>query len=209
MRCALERVGVRFHVTGQDNLRQMSSPVVFVANHMSALETQILPSVLEGAGRCTFVVKSSLLTLPVFGTVLKGFDPIAIGRNNAREDLQTVLVEGQSRIAGGQSVIVFPQGRRSIDFDPRRFNSLGMRLARRSCVPLVPIALYTEAWEIGSLLSDIGRIVPSRLVRIAIGEAIPPCAESKTMHETSLGFIESHIRNWEVERQAAALRPRL
>ena len=43
LRRSLEAVGVRFHVTGADVLDRQDGPYVFVANHMSALETQILP----------------------------------------------------------------------------------------------------------------------------------------------------------------------
>jgi 1-acyl-sn-glycerol-3-phosphate acyltransferase len=40
---ALENVGVRFEITGLDNLKSFEGPAVFIANHMSTLETFVLP----------------------------------------------------------------------------------------------------------------------------------------------------------------------
>ncbi len=198
MRRALERVGVRFDIQGQHRLAHLMGPVVFVANHMSALETQTLPAILQDAGPCTFVIKDSLLRLPMFGPVLRGFDPIVVSRADARQDLMTVLHEGRARLARGQSVIIFPQGHRSPEFDPQRFNSLGMRLARQAQVPLVPIALDTAAWEIGTLVSDIGRIVPTRPVRFAIGAPISPHLGGKAMQRESLAHIEQTLSTWKL-----------
>jgi len=196
LRRSLERVGVRFEIAGTEELAAVGGPFVFVANHMSALETQILPSVLQSAAPCTFIVKGSLLRIPVFGLVLRGFDPIVVGRTDPRADLAHVLKGGTQRLNAGVSVIVFPQGSRSPTLDPKTFNTIGMRLARHAGVALVPIALRTEAWEQGRLMKDIGWIVPERPVRFAIGTPIPPTVEGREAHRQSLAFITGYLEAW-------------
>ncbi|MCR9073392.1 MAG: 1-acyl-sn-glycerol-3-phosphate acyltransferase [Alphaproteobacteria bacterium] len=196
LRRSLESVGVRFEVSGVEGVDWGGGPYVFAANHMSALETQILPSVLSPAGPCTFVVKASLMRYPVFGPVLKAFDPIVVERVDAKADLRQVLLEGGRRLADGKSVIVFPQAHRTEAFDRKGFNSIGVRLARSAGVPVVPIALHTTAWSQGRWVSDIGWIRPIRPARFAIGTPVPVGTDSREAQEQVLTFIESRLADW-------------
>jgi 1-acyl-sn-glycerol-3-phosphate acyltransferase len=196
LRRSLESVGVRFEVSGLENTDWSGGPYVFAANHMSALETQILPSILSPAAPCTFVVKSSLMRYPVFGPVLKAFDPIVVERADPKADLRQVLGEGGKRLAAGMSVIVFPQAHRTVAFDRKGFNTIGVRLARAAGVPIVPIALQTSAWSEGRWLQDIGWIVPKRPVRFAVGKPITIDADSRVAQEQVVQFIESKLAGW-------------
>jgi len=194
LRWALESVGVRFEVSGLEAIDPEGGPYVFAANHMSALETQILPSILHPAGPCTFVVKASLLRYPVFGSVLRAFDPIVVGRVDPREDLRRVLDTGCTRLGRGVSVIIFPQARRTSTFERKSFNSIAVRLARAAGVKVVPIALHTETWTRGRWLSDIGWIVPERPARFAI--APPIAGDAPGAHDQVVAFIEATLAGW-------------
>ena len=97
------------------------------------------------------MVKESLLKYPFFGPVLGSREPIVVGRSNPREDLVAVLEGGEARLKQGRSVIVFPQSTRSSVFDPAHFNTIGVKLAKRAGVPVIPVALKTDAWGNGNL----------------------------------------------------------
>jgi len=97
----MESVGMQLTVEGLEHLRGLDGPVVFVGNHMSTLETFVLPSIIQPVRPVTFVVKESLLTYPVFGPVMRSRNPVAVGRSNPREDLKAVLEGGQERLARG------------------------------------------------------------------------------------------------------------
>lgn len=197
LRRSLESVGVRFEVAGAEALRQRGGgPYVFVANHVSALETQILPSILQDSAPCTFVVKSSLVTYPIFGRVLRAFNPIVVGREDPRADLRQVIEQGSDRLRDGISVIIFPQAHRTATFDRKVFNSIGMRLAKAAGVPIVPIALDTGAWSQGRLVTDIGWITPDRPVRFAIGDPIKVTAAGQAAHQETIAFIEATLAEW-------------
>lgn len=196
LRRAFERVGVRFEISGDERLGELTGPVVFVANHMSPLETQVLPTILAAAAPCTFVVKPSLLAYPLFGRVLKAFDPIVVSRTDPKGDLEVVLREGKARLRQGISVIVFPQAQRTPGFDPKAFNTLGMRLARAAGVSMVPVALDTAAWRPGRLFKDFGRIDPSRPTRFAIGPPVPVGSNGMDAHRQVVSFIEERFADW-------------
>jgi hypothetical protein len=45
---------------------------------------------------------------------------------------------GLARLKQGISIVVFPQTTRMVDFDASQFNSIGVKLAKKAGVPVVP-----------------------------------------------------------------------
>jgi len=193
----LESVGVRFEIENLDVPYRISGPCVYIGNHMSTLETFILPCLLQPARNTTFIVKESLTRFPVFGPVMRSRDPITVGRRDPRGDLKVVLEGGQERLEGGTSLIVFPQTTRSSTFDPAEFNTIGVKLARRAGVPVVPVAVKTDAWGKGRLIKDFGPIRPDRLVHICFGPPLTISGSGREEHERIVRFIQEKLAEWE------------
>jgi 1-acyl-sn-glycerol-3-phosphate acyltransferase len=193
---ALERCGVHFDITGAEHLLHLDSPCVFVANHMSVLETVILPVIIQPHKAVTFIVKDSLMTYPVFKHILRTRDPIVVNRVNPRQDLKTVLQDGKALLDRGISVVVFPQTTRSRSFDPESFNSLGIKLAARAQVPVVPLALITDAWENGRWIKEFGRINPTRKVCFAFDKPLVVDGRGADAHAQVIAFISGKIQQW-------------
>jgi len=193
---ALERVGVRLEVTGLEHVAALTGPCVFIGNHMSTLETFVLPVLLVPFGPITFVVKQSLIAYPVFGHVMRSRDPIVVGRTNPREDLAAVLEGGAKRLARGVSIVVFPQTTRTPLFDPAEFNTIGVKLAKRAGVPVIPLALKTDAWGNGRLIKEAGRIDPSKTVHFAFGPALTIAKRGTEEHDAIVRHISTHLRGW-------------
>lgn len=192
----LEKAGVRFQITGLQNIRSTTGPVVFVSNHMSTLETMVLPCLIQPRKNTTFVVKRELLDYPFFKHILGSRDPLTVGRDNPREDLKVVLSEGKRTLENGSSIILFPQRTRSIKFIPEEFNSLGVKLAARSNAPVIPVALASDAWGNGKLMTEVGRIDHAKTVHIAFGEPLPPEEDSGELHQAVIRFIEDRLKAW-------------
>ncbi|OUC07563.1 glycerol acyltransferase, partial [Litorilinea aerophila] len=77
-----------------------------------------------------------------------------------------------------------------------QFNSIGIKLARKAQVPVVPVALKTDAWGIGRIIKEIGRIDPSRPVRFAFGEPLTIQGRGNAQQEAIVEFIGSKLREW-------------
>ena len=193
---ALESVGGRFVFEKMDAFRKLDTPCIFVGNHMSILETFVLPCLIRPYRAVTFVIKESLISYPYFGHVMRSRNPIVVGRTNPREDFRIVLNEGQKRINQDISVVIFPQTTRSDHFDPAKFNSLGVKLARRCQVPIVPFALKTDAWENGNLFKDAGRIRPDRTVHISFDDPYHVKGSGKNAHQAVVDFISGKMKAW-------------
>ncbi len=193
---ALETVGVQFEITGVDHIRRLDAPCVFIANHMSILETFVLPGIIAPIRETTFVVKQSLVEYPVFKYVMRSRDPVTVTRSNPRDDLRAVLEGGEQRLKAGVSIVVFPQTTRTNRFDPADFNSIGVKLAKKAGAPIVPIALKTDAWGNGRYLKDFGRIRPSSTVHFAFGEPLRVQDRGREEHEQIVHFISDKLRAW-------------
>ncbi len=199
---ALENVGIRVEITGMGNFRDIAGPVVFIANHMSTLETFVLPYIIQPLKELTFIVKKSLLTAPVFGPVMRSRDPVVVGRDNPREDLKVVLDEGARKLGSGVSLVVFPQSTRSVTFKPEEFNSLGIKLALKAAVPVVPVALKTDAWGIGKRLKEFGPVDVTKKVHFAFGEPMHITERGAEEHRKVIMFIQERLAQWEKEDKA-------
>jgi 1-acyl-sn-glycerol-3-phosphate acyltransferase len=194
---SLERCGARFHIAGLDHIRAADGPVVFVSNHMSTLETQIFPCLIAPIKPVTFIVKRSLTTMPIFGPVMRSRDPITVGRVNPREDMVEVMTEGTKRLQAGTSVIVFPQATRHQVFQPARFNSLGVKVAGRAGVPVVPVAIKTDFWRPGrGWRKDFGPLDRSQPIHMEFGAPLAVEGNGKVQHEAVVEFIRSRLVAW-------------
>jgi 1-acyl-sn-glycerol-3-phosphate acyltransferase len=192
----LEGCGARCHISGLDHVRQAPRPVVFVGNHMSTLETFALPGLIAPIMPVTFIVKDTLVRHPFFGPIMRARDPVLVGRANPREDLEIVLREGTARLARGVSLVVFPQATRMPRFDSTQFNTLGVKLARRARVAVVPIAVRSDFWGNGRVFKDVGPLYRERPVHIEFGAAMGVKGTGSEQHAAVVRFIEERLAEW-------------
>ncbi|MBR9977562.1 MAG: 1-acyl-sn-glycerol-3-phosphate acyltransferase [Bacteroidetes bacterium] len=196
---ALERAGCTLHIEGMQHIRALKGPAVFVANHMSTLETFVLPSLIHPVKPCTFVIKPGLMDYPVFGHIMRGRNPVVVSRNNPRQDLVTVMEEGAHRLQHGTSIVLFPQTTRSDDFDPAAFNSLGVKLAKKAGVPLLPVALKTDAWMNGRMIKDFGPVDVRRPIHFRFFPPIAIEGSGRDVHPAVTSLIMEQLALWKAD----------
>ena len=179
-------------------MSSQSGPFVFISNHMSMLDTFLLPGLILPFHPVTFVIKESLLVYPVFGWLMKAVKPIAIKRENPRKDLKMVLEEGKKLLARNQSIIIFPQSTRSASFDPSAFNTLGVKLAKKAGVPVVPVALKTDFQQNGKRIKEMGPIFPKEPVHICFGNPMAVGGNRPAPPPAILQLIPHPPKNWDI-----------
>lgn len=200
-----EALGGDVAVSGFEHASKAGFPVVWVSNHMSPLETYLLPLVLTSYTRLMVILKDSLAHYPVFGRIVRAVHPIRVRRQSPLEDLRKVLTEGARGLEEGRSVLVFPQGQRFSVFDPVTFNSMGVKLARRTGVPMVPVAVRTDFLRLGRWHKDMVSVHADRPVRMACGCPISPELSPRAMQDAATEFIASKLSEWERETGSTQL----
>ncbi|NLF22192.1 MAG: 1-acyl-sn-glycerol-3-phosphate acyltransferase [Lentisphaerae bacterium] len=202
---AAECMGTEVSFEGFAAMRGIDQqPAVIVANHMSLVETMMLPAGVFGNGPMVIVAKRSLTRYPWFGRILEASRPILVNRRNPRQDLADVLEQGAQRLREGCSVLLFPQGTRLPVFDPQRFNSLGVKLAKRAGVPLIPVACKTDFAKPGRVLRDFGPIDPSRPIRFAAGPRLDSSLPQRDLQEACTRHIVACLTHWNMPVVSAA-----
>lgn len=196
----IEKTGGLFHITGMEHIDKDKEPVLFIGNHMSTLETMILPCMISPKRRVTFVVKESLVNHPLFGDVMRSRNPIVVGRTDPRRDLEAVMNDGMELLKNGISIIIFPQSTRSLEFNPEEFNSLGVKLARKAGVKVVPFALKTDFWGNGKLIKELGPLDHRKTIWFKFGEPFSVTGNGKEENQRIIDFIRDNLSVWTKEQ---------
>jgi 1-acyl-sn-glycerol-3-phosphate acyltransferase len=192
----IEKTGGRFHITGMENIAKSTDPVVFISNHISTLETMIFPGLIAPCRDVTFVVKDSLVRHPFFGPVMRSREPIIVGRAEPRKDFEIVMTQGTDLISRGISIVVFPQSTRSDIFKPGEFNSIGVKLAKKAGVNIVPVAIKTDFWGNGKIIKEIGPLNHRKPIMIKFGEPFPVTGTGKEENQRIVDFIIENLKEW-------------
>ncbi len=192
----IEAVGAEVQIEGINFLQDHKGPCVIVGNHMSLLETGLLPVMVLSSHFVTFVVKESLTRYPLFRNILSVCKPVAISRTNPRADLKAVLGQGAQHLAEGTVVAIFPQSTRSCVFDPAQMSSIGVKLAKKAGVPIIPLALKTDALKNGRIFKDIGSFDASIPVRFAFGKPIMVQGKGVEEQKAVTDFIGQKLCEW-------------
>ncbi len=178
--------GIRYQIKGYENLPD--APVILLSKHQSAWETIFL--LCNMPRPLVFVLKRSLIYIPLFGWALALLRMIAIDRNNGRDAFAQVARDGAQRLQDGQWIIMFPEGTRIPVGQRGKYKVGGTRLAVETNTLIVPIALNAgECWPRNAFIKRPG------LITVSIGKPISP--EGRTavdlMQEVE-NWIESEMR---------------
>ena len=192
----IEKTGGKFHITGMDNITKSKGPVLFISNHMSTLETMIFPGIIAPHRELTFVVKESLVKHPLFGDVMRSRNPVIVGRKDPRKDFEAVMNGGVDLLSKGISIIIFPQSTRNLEFKPEEFNSLGVKLAKKAGVEVVPVAIKTDFWGNGKWIKELGPLDSDKPIHIKFGEPFRVTGNGKEENQKIIDFIQSSLKVW-------------
>ena len=196
-----EALGMNVILDGWKNREAHKGPVVYLCNHMSTVETILLPPILLTYGPFNVVVKSSLAHLPFLERAAAHMGLVPVGRKSPREDLMNILRVGEERLAKGESFLIFPQGSRESVFSRRVYSSIGAKLAHKAGVPICPIAVDTRCQPIRTkgilknVFKDFGPVDTSFDIRCSAAPLIP-CTNAKEMHARSFDAIAERLSAW-------------
>jgi 1-acyl-sn-glycerol-3-phosphate acyltransferase len=150
----LKTTGVHVSVRGAEQLDPRRS-YVFASNHQSIYDIPIVFTALPLQLR--IVAKASLGTFPFLGWHLRRTGHLLIDRKNPGAG----VVKKMARlVSGAKSLIVFPEGTRSVDGTVARFKAGMFLVAIDAGLPVVPVSIAGSRHVMlkGRLMTCPGRV---------------------------------------------------
>ena len=170
--------GVSWKIYGLDNIPK--GPCIIAANHQGVWESFFLQTINIPTSS---IIKRELLFIPFFGWALACLKPIHLKRSNKFRSYKTVINKGSKKIANGTSLIIFPEGTRSVPEDGLKTfsNSCGV-LSVNNNIPVIPIChnsgLY---WRNKSFIKK------AVVIKVRIG---------KPVYGDNPKIVTKNVKNW-------------
>lgn len=135
--------GINVTLKGLEKLKTSQS-YIYMANHQSNYDIPVLLGKLPVQFR--WLAKAELFKIPVFGRAMRGCGYISIDRSNRKLAFDS-LAQAAETIRDGASVMIFPEGTRTVDGNLKSFKNGGFVLSVDAGVPIVPV-IIRGTWPI-------------------------------------------------------------
>ncbi|MFI5780229.1 HAD-IB family hydrolase [Nocardia sp. NPDC051570] len=159
----LRTTGVRIRIVGARHARA-PRPAVFLFNHQSQFDMVVLAEVL-GAG-FTGIAKQEITANPIFGPLLRFTGATFIDRSDT-EGARAALIPVVDTLRGGLSLVIAPEGTRSLTPRVGPFKKGAFHIAIQAGVPVIPIVIRNA----GEIAWRNSAIVRKGIVDVAV---LPP-----------------------------------
>jgi 1-acyl-sn-glycerol-3-phosphate acyltransferase len=130
--------GIRVTVEGLEYIRSDGS-YVLASNHASYMDTPVVMASIPVQFR--FLAKRGLFQIPLLGTHLGQAGHIPVPREDPRASVRTMQLAAETIVRRRISMLIFPEGGRSLDGVLQPFKEGAAYIAIRAGAPIVPLVL--------------------------------------------------------------------
>jgi len=184
-RVGLHLAGVRLKISGREHLRA-GEPVIYMSNHASNFDILALFAGLPGQFR--WLAKEELFRIPLFGLAMRRAGYIPLDRTDRKKALHS-MTEAAKRIRDGASVVIFPEGTRSIDGTLHPFKKGGFLIALKAGVPIQPVAISGSF----AIMPKSGCRIHGGLIEVRILPTIATAELTAADSESLLATVQERI----------------
>ena len=175
-------MGIRLKVTGLSHIDQNRTYLI-MGNHQSLFDLFVVPAAIP----LTYVAVEAAyhFSIPLWGSLITRWGCIPIHRNNLEKAKQS-LETARQRLGDGVSIIILPEGHRTLSGELGPFKKGPFHLALQADADILPFAI-SGLYEYQS--KGTFHLNP-KAVRVSIGPAIPYAAVSDMTPER----LRDHVR---------------
>lgn len=168
-RHVLKASNTKLEIYGEENIPKEAC--LFVGNHQAIFDAfAILPVIKNVTG---FIAKTEIEKLPLIPTWLKNIKSVFIDRDNIKESIKTIN-EAAERIKQGYSMIIFPEGTRSLASSMGTMKKGSLKIALKVNAPIVPFTVDGTYRVL-----EVGKKVTGHTIKIMFHEPIDTKSLSK------------------------------
>jgi len=131
--------GVPYSVHGLEKLDR-DRQYVFVSNHESGFDILLVMATLPY--QLVFMAKVELRKIPFMGWAMMLGKYIFVNRKNHRAALKSMEIAKKSLSKYPRSIVIFPEGTRSLDGKLKPFKKGGIILGIQTNIPIVPMGIF-------------------------------------------------------------------
>jgi putative phosphoserine phosphatase/1-acylglycerol-3-phosphate O-acyltransferase len=142
-------------------------PAVFFINHQSTLIDAIITSRVVQRG-FTVVAKAEVKQVPVLGQLLTLADVAFVDRSNTAKAI-SAMQPAVDKLRAGVSIVLAPEGTRSLSPRVGAFKKGGFHLARDAGVPIVPIVIRNA----GEIMWRNAKVAQEGTIEVVVHEPVP------------------------------------
>ncbi|WAL47318.1 HAD-IB family hydrolase [Rhodococcus pyridinivorans] len=183
---SLALAGVDVRIVGEANA-WAARPAVFIFNHQSQLDPVVLAKVLRQD--FTGVTKKEMANDPLFGPLLRFVGATFVDRTNT-ERAVAALGPVVDTLREGTSIVIAPEGTRSLTPAIGRFKKGAFHIAMQAGVPIVPVVIRNA----GEILWKHSTLLRSGTVDVAVLEPIDVSEWSRENLDEHIAEVEDLYR---------------
>jgi len=162
---------IKCDVSGEENTTHR--PAVFFINHQSTLVDALVTSRVVQRG-FTVVAKAEVKQIPVLGQLLTLADVAFVDRSNTSKAI-SAMQPAVDKLRNGVSIVMSPEGTRSLSPRIGAFKKGGFHLARDAGVPIVPIVIRNA----GEIMWRNAKVAQEGTIEVVVHEPVPTAKWTK------------------------------
>jgi len=157
---------IKVRSEGTENIKQ-GKTYLFMSNHTSLFDIPVFEAYIPTFVRGVEALRQ--FKWPVYGWIIRRQGNIPIDRENIQASIKSAKI-AEEHIKKGTSILILPEGHRTLDGNLRPFKKLPFHLAKGAEVPIIPIGLS----GVFQLKRKGSWLIRPRTITIKFGQPIDP-----------------------------------
>jgi 1-acyl-sn-glycerol-3-phosphate acyltransferase len=178
---------IRVHTEGAENIDK-NKTYLFMSNHESLFDIPLLEGYVPTFVRGVEALRQ--FKWPVYGWAIRRVGNIPIDRKNIHASITSMKIT-EKILKKGKSIIILPEGHRTLDGNLGPFKKLPFHLAKQAGVPVIPIGLS----GLFQLKNKGSWLIRPRPVTIKFGQPISPEKVLSLSTEELRDYIREKIQD--------------
>jgi 1-acyl-sn-glycerol-3-phosphate acyltransferase len=172
-------------ISGLERARA-AGPAVYVVNHRSRMDGPLMLATVPDAA---VIIKAAYGRTILYSGFVKHLDFVSVEQGSL-SSLAAAVQRAQGLLTAGRSMIVFPEGTRSVTGRLLPFRDIAFRLARAAGVPIVPVVLQSD---LPFMAKRPGSIFPPRTINFTMRFLEPARLQENEKLESLVERVERAI----------------
>lgn len=189
----LKKSRTQVEVKGLENIPKGAS--VFVSNHQAIFDAFVLMAYINKI--TGFIAKKEIKKIPLINRWLVEIRTVYLDRESIKDGIKAIN-EGVDNLLDGHSMIIFPEGTRSLSSEMGDFKKGSLKLATKANVPIIPVTIDGTYRVL-----EVGKKVTGNRVKIVFHKPIYTeqltKEELKELNETTYNIIKNTLEKIKIE----------